>query len=136
MTESDQVRAEWSIQAGRFTTRQEKVIALVTAVRNIPIPVNIVDLGLIYACRIERLSETERDRDLLTAPGYGMGDILVDDVASKVRLIPTIEEVSVALVFEPPWDYHMMSYEARLETGIYETLRHKGVNCWVAVGND
>jgi len=65
-----------------------------------------------------------------------MGDILVDDVASKVRLIPTIEEVSVALVFEPPWDYHMMSYEARLETGIYETLRHKGVSCWVAVGND
>ena len=55
---------------------------------------------------------------MLTAPDYGMGDILVDDVASKVRLIPTIEEVSVALVFEPPWDYDMMSYEERLETGM------------------
>ena len=43
---------------------------------------------------------------------------MVDDVASKVMLIPTIEEVSVALVFEPPWDCDMMSYEERLETGM------------------
>ena len=85
------------------------------------IPVNIVDLGLIYECQIERLAETERKVSIkmtLTAPGCGMGDILVDDVASKVRLVPTVEEVAVELVFEPPWDYHMMSYEAKLETGM------------------
>ena len=84
------------------------------------IPVNIVDLGLIYECQIER-DEVKRKVSItmtLTAPGCGMGDILVDDVASKVRLVPTVEEVAVELVFDPPWDYGMMSDEAKLQTGM------------------
>ena len=84
------------------------------------IPVNIVDLGLIYECQIER-KEASRKVSVtmtLTAPGCGMGDILVDDVASKVRLVPTVEEVAVELVFDPPWDYAMMSDEAKLQTGM------------------
>ena len=57
-------------------------------------------------------------RMTLTAPGCGMGDILVDDVRSKVELIPTVEEADVELVFDPPWNRTMMSEAARLETGM------------------
>ena len=55
----------------------------------------------------------------LTAPGCGMGDILVEDVRSKILIIPTICDVDVALTFEPPWNHHMMSDVARLETGMF-----------------
>jgi metal-sulfur cluster biosynthetic enzyme len=54
----------------------------------------------------------------LTAPGCGMGEILVDDVRNKLELIPTIAEADVELVFDPPWGRHMMSEAARLETGM------------------
>ena len=53
----------------------------------------------------------------LTAPGCGMGDILVDDVRSKLEMIPTVAEADVELVFDPPWNRAMMSEAARLETG-------------------
>jgi metal-sulfur cluster biosynthetic enzyme len=55
----------------------------------------------------------------LTAPGCGMGDILVDDVRSKLKLVPTISEVNVELTFDPPWNHSMMSEVARLETGMF-----------------
>ena len=54
----------------------------------------------------------------LTAPGCGMGEILVDDVRSKLEMIPTVAEADVDLVFDPPWNQHMMSEAARLETGM------------------
>ena len=85
------------------------------------IPVNVVELGLIYSCELE----TDKNGDLsvsvrmtLTAPGCGMGDILVEDVRSKIELIPTISKVDVELTFDPPWNYQMMSDVARLETGM------------------
>lgn len=86
------------------------------------IPVNIVDLGLVYRCDIERTEGGERRVEIdmtLTAPGCGMGPILVEDVRSKVGLIPTIKEVQVELVFEPSWNHMMMSEAARLETGMF-----------------
>jgi probable FeS assembly SUF system protein SufT len=85
------------------------------------IPVNIVDLGLIYDCTLEtggaggrrvRISMT------LTAPGCGMGDILVDDVRSKLERIPTVAQADVELTFDPPWNHSMMSEVAKLETGM------------------
>lgn len=85
------------------------------------IPVNIVDLGLIYECRIKPLGNGERSVSIemtLTAPGCGMGDILVQDAQEKVAVIPTIADVSVELVFDPPWHVGMMSDEARLQTGM------------------
>ena len=85
------------------------------------IPVNIVDLGLVYSCEIERDAEGQRKVDIkmtLTAPGCGMGDILVQDVREKVELIPTIATASVELVFDPPWNQSMMSEAARLQTGM------------------
>ena len=54
----------------------------------------------------------------LTAPGCGMGEILVEDVRTKVERVPTIAEADVELVFDPPWNQSMMSEAARLETGM------------------
>lgn len=85
------------------------------------IPINIVDLGLVYDCVLEHLPDGNRRVEIrmtLTAPGCGMGDILVADVQEKLALIPTVTETDVELVFDPPWNQTMMSDEARLETGM------------------
>jgi probable FeS assembly SUF system protein SufT len=85
------------------------------------IPINIVDLGLIYDCTINRTEEGEREVAInmtLTAPGCGMGEILVQDVREKVEIIPTIQRAHVDLVFDPPWNQSMMSEEAKLQTGM------------------
>ena len=79
-------------------------------------------LGLVYEAVVSHREEDNQRRvDVkmtLTAPGCGMGEILVDDVRSKVEMIPTIAEADVELVFDPPWGRHMMSEAARLETGM------------------
>ncbi|MFK8030373.1 MAG: putative Fe-S cluster assembly protein SufT [Gammaproteobacteria bacterium] len=85
------------------------------------IPINVVDLGLIYTCDIVKTDDNSRRLSItmtLTAPGCGMGDILVEDVRSKVMLVPTVDEADVELVFDPPWDRSMMSEEAQLQTGM------------------
>jgi probable FeS assembly SUF system protein SufT len=85
------------------------------------IPINIVDLGLVYECTVHKRDDGERSarvRMTLTAPGCGMGDILVQDVVSKLELVPTIAETDVELVFEPPWHHGLMSEAAKLETGM------------------
>ena len=85
------------------------------------IPINVVELGLIYDCDIERLEDGSRKVNIkmtLTAPACGMGDILVDDVRTKVERVPTVTEADVDLVFDPPWNQSMMSDAARLETGM------------------
>ena len=86
------------------------------------IPINVVDLGLVYEATVARTDDGQRRvevRMTLTAPGCGMGDILVDDVRSKIELIPTVAEADVELVFDPPWTRSMMSEVARLETGMF-----------------
>lgn len=85
------------------------------------IPVNIVDLGLIYRCDISALPDGQRSISVdmtLTAPGCGMGEILVQDAQEKIAVIPTVADVQVELVFDPPWNQSMMSDEARLQTGL------------------
>lgn len=86
------------------------------------IPINVVDLGLVYEATVVRTDDGQRRvevRMTLTAPGCGMGDVLVDDVRSKIELIPTVVEADVELVFDPPWSRSMMSEVARLETGMF-----------------
>jgi probable FeS assembly SUF system protein SufT len=86
------------------------------------IPINVVDLGLVYEAAVSRREDGTRQVDVrmtLTAPGCGMGDILVDDVRTKLELIPTVAEADVELVFDPPWNRSMMSEAARLETGMF-----------------
>ena len=85
------------------------------------IPVNIVELGLVYECEIAREDDGGRVATIkmtLTAPGCGMGEILVQDVKDKVEVIPTIKRADVELVFDPPWNQGMMSDAARLQTGM------------------
>ena len=85
------------------------------------IPINIVDLGLVYDCVITPNADGTRDvavRMTLTAPGCGMGEVLVADVRDKLKLIPTIRNTDVELVFDPPWNQSMMSEAARLQTGM------------------
>jgi len=85
------------------------------------IPVNIVDLGLIYRCDIAPLPNGDRSISIdmtLTAVGCGMGEILVQDAQEKIAVIPTVADVHVELVFDPPWNQTMMSDEARLQTGL------------------
>lgn len=86
------------------------------------IPVNIVDLGLVYEAAVVRGDDGRRRievRMTLTAPACGMGEILVEDVRGKLEMIPTVSEVDVELVFDPPWSREMMSEVARLETGMF-----------------
>ena len=85
------------------------------------IPVDIVNLGLVYRCEVTSLGNGQRAIAVdmtLTAPGCGMGDILVADAREKIAIIPTISDVTVELVFDPPWNASMMSDEARLQTGM------------------
>ena len=86
------------------------------------IPINVVELGLVYTCTLGRLDDGRRKVNVemtLTAPGCGMGEILVDDVRTKLEMIPTIAEADVDLVFDPPWNHSMMSEAAKLETGMF-----------------
>jgi probable FeS assembly SUF system protein SufT len=85
------------------------------------IPINIVELGLVYSCEITRDEDDGRIADIkmtLTAPGCGMGEVLVQDVKDKVEMVPTIKRADVELVFDPPWNQSMMSEAARLQTGM------------------
>jgi probable FeS assembly SUF system protein SufT len=84
------------------------------------IPVNIVDLGLVYACRIMPAEEGNAiSVDMtMTAPGCGMGDVLKADVHRKLSGLPTVKEVTVQIVLDPPWNTQKMSEAARLQLGL------------------
>lgn len=87
------------------------------------IPVNIVDLGLIYDCVLhpKKADETGRQVDVkmtLTAPGCGMGPMIAQDVQNKLMCIEEVAEANVALVWEPQWNQSMMSEAAQLQLGL------------------
>jgi probable FeS assembly SUF system protein SufT len=85
------------------------------------IPVNIVDLGLIYDLQIQSLPAGGRRVEIkmtLTAPGCGMGPVLQQDVETKVSSIPGVKEAAVFLVWDPPWSRDMLSETAKLELGM------------------
>lgn len=85
------------------------------------IPVNIVDLGLIYNCQVLPLGKSEYQVTVvmtLTAVGCGMGPVLVGEVEEKIRQIHEATDVKVDLVFDPPWHRDMMSDEAKLQLGL------------------
>lgn len=83
------------------------------------IPVNIVDLGLIYSCKIEDQEGGKKiDVDMsMTAPGCGMGNVLKADVESKLGRLPEVKAVNVQVVFDPPWTAGRMSEAAKLQLG-------------------
>lgn len=99
------------------SVREEHVWEALRTVYDPEIPVNVVDLGLIYACEID--ADVVRIEMTLTAPGCGMGPVLVDDIKYRVGKVPNVADVEVELVFDPPWSRDMMTEEAQLELGVY-----------------
>lgn len=83
------------------------------------IPVNIVDLGLIYEVSVDAASGKARIVMTLTAPGCGMGPVLLSDVEYRICKVPNVKSVDVELVFDPAWSRERMSDEARLATGMF-----------------
>jgi probable FeS assembly SUF system protein SufT len=85
------------------------------------IPVNIVDLGLIYDCHLTPVGENNFKADVkmtLTAPGCGMGPVLAQDVQNKLISLEPIDEANVELVWDPPWNQSMMTEAAKLQLGL------------------
>jgi probable FeS assembly SUF system protein SufT len=85
------------------------------------IPVNIVELGLVYDLKIEPLAgggSRVEVKMTLTAPGCGMGEIIAHDAKSRIENIPGVNEADVQVVFDPPWNQQMMSEAAKLELGM------------------
>ncbi|MFA5678186.1 MAG: putative Fe-S cluster assembly protein SufT [Pseudomonas sp.] len=99
--------------------REENVWAALKSVYDPEIPVDLVNLGLIYSVDIDQSAKRVDISMTLTAPGCGMGPVLVGDVEYRVRLVPNVSEVHVELVFDPPWSREMMSEEAQLATGMF-----------------
>jgi probable FeS assembly SUF system protein SufT len=85
------------------------------------IPVNLVDLGLIYGCAVSPLPAGGHRVEVkmtLTAPGCGMGSTIAHDVETKVMSVPGVTEAHVELVWDPPWNQAMMSEAAKLQLGL------------------
>ena len=101
---------------------EERVWAQLRTCYDPEIPVNIVDLGLVYDCTLEGEEggpRTARVKMTLTAPGCGMGQVLADDVKRKLEALPGIEQAEVEVVFDPAWNPNMMTEAARLQLGMF-----------------
>ena len=85
------------------------------------IPVNIVELGLIYDLNIADDNEGKivGIKMTLTAPGCGMGPMMVDEMKAKVLGVTGVRDVNIELVWDPPWTQDMISEAARLDLGMY-----------------
>lgn len=107
--------------AGEGQTLEQKIWGLLKTCYDPEIPVNIVDLGLVYSCRIQPLAEGAHRVEIqmtLTAPGCGMGSFLANDIHAKLLSLASVKEADVQLVLDPPWDQSKMSEAARLQLGL------------------
>lgn len=104
---------------GSGQIQDEQVWQALDSIFDPEIPVSLVSLGLIYDVAIDQAAGRVDIRMTLTAPGCGMGPVLVGDVEYRVAKVPNVSEVVVDLVFDPPWSKEMMSEEAQLETGMF-----------------
>ncbi len=105
---------------GGSAVTEEQVLDALRTVYDPEIPANIVDLGLVYLAAVEPLPEggwRATVRMTLTAPGCGVGPMILEDARSRVAAIPGVVQADVDLVFEPPWDPSRMSEAARLQLG-------------------
>jgi len=111
---------EESADSGPFELQH--VVDQLKTVFDPEIPINVVDLGLVYACDAEPLADGSHRVAIkmsMTAPGCGMGDVLKEDARIRVEAIPGVSDVDIALVWDPPWDQSRMSDAARLQLGMY-----------------
>ena len=109
-----------SAQGGPFDLDQ--VIAQLKNVFDPEIPINVVDLGLIYVCEAEPLADGTHRVEIkmsMTAPGCGMGDVLKEDARAAVQSVPGVSDIDIELVWDPPWGQDRMSDAARLQLGMF-----------------
>jgi probable FeS assembly SUF system protein SufT len=112
-------------QADTRAFSEQMVWDILKTVYDPEIPVNIVDLGLIYSCDISPLPHAENEPEpkkidikmSMTAPGCGMGGVLKADIENRLASLPSVQEVQVEVVLDPPWDMSRMSEAARLQLG-------------------
>jgi probable FeS assembly SUF system protein SufT len=112
---------DYDIKAGDEID-EDLVWAQMRTVYDPEIPVNIVDLGLIYDVSYTRQDDGNYHvciQMTLTAPGCGMGPVLVQDIESRVGMLPNVSAADVIIVFDPPWNSEMMTEEAKLELGFF-----------------
>ena len=103
------------------TVTEDQIMQQLRTCYDPEIPVNIVDLGLVYDMQIQPLPTGGQRVEIkmtLTAPGCGMGPVLQQDVENKVSGIPGVKETAVFLVWDPPWNRDMLSEAAKLELGL------------------
>ena len=108
------------VQAGPFELQQ--VIETLKTVFDPEIPVNVVDLGLIYVCEAHPLADGGHRVEIkmsMTAPGCGMGDVLKVDARTKVLALAGVTDVDIEIVWDPPWDASRMSEAAQLQLGMF-----------------
>jgi probable FeS assembly SUF system protein SufT len=112
--------AQTQTPAAEGTFSEQLVWDQLKTVYDPEIPVNIKDLGLIYSCVISPLERGGNKIDVkmsMTAPGCGMGGVLKAEVESKLSRLPSVKEVHVEVVFDPPWHPGLMSEAAKLQLG-------------------
>lgn len=100
---------------------QDAVWAELRNVYDPEIPVNIVDLGLVYDCRLTKKDDGGTKVEVkmtLTAPGCGMGPAIAHDAQSKILTIDGVDEADVQLVWDPPWNQNMISEAGRMKLGM------------------
>ena len=100
---------------------EEMVYSRLREVFDPEIPVNIVDLGLIYDCQVLPREEGTFEvvvKMTLTAPGCGMGVVIAQDAQSRIRQIPNVSEARVDLVWDPPWNPSMISEQGKMQLGL------------------
>ena len=100
---------------------EEEVWDQLRTVYDPEIPVNIVDLGLVYDCQIvtsQDFGTSVEVKMTLTAPGCGMGPAIAQDARSKILTIPGVDEADVELVWDPPWNQHMISEAGKMKLGL------------------
>jgi len=100
----------------------DQVIAQLKNVFDPEIPINVVDLGLIYVCQAEPLDDGTHRVEIkmsMTAPGCGMGDVLKEDARAAVQSVHGVSDVDIELVWDPPWGQDRMSDAARLQLGMF-----------------
>jgi probable FeS assembly SUF system protein SufT len=99
---------------------EDKIWAVMKTCFDPEIPVNVVDLGLVYECKLipEEAGQHVEIKMTLTATGCGMGPVLVADIEQKIKNIKEVNTVKVELVFDPPWDRSMMTDVAKLQLGM------------------
>ncbi len=122
-TDADAIGAELEVlefeDLGGSDVAETQVWQALESIFDPEIPISLVSLGLIYGVEIDQESGAVEVRMTLTAPGCGMGPVLVSDVEYRVAKVPHVQEVKVELVFDPPWSREMMSEEAQLEAGLF-----------------